>query len=98
MFEVLEPTTQYRVELGHDVFHRVSVGAFGQLPHPVFELAQVAARPAADPPSTNLAFTVPEDFFTGADQLLRVQIDGAESPLVADGSGLYVDPRIEITP
>ena len=58
----------------------------------------VPARPAADPPSTNLAFTVPEDFFTGADQLLRVQIDGAESPLVADGSGLYVDPRIEITP
>jgi hypothetical protein len=27
-----------------------------------------------------------------------VQIDGAESPLVADANGLYVDPRIEITP
>jgi Pvc16 N-terminal domain len=58
----------------------------------------IPARPPGDPPSTTLEFTVPEDFFTGADQLLRVQIDGAESPLVADANGLYVDPRIEIIP
>ncbi len=58
----------------------------------------VAARPPADPPSTTLEFTVPEDFATGANQLLRVQIDGAESPLEVDANGLYVDPRIEITP
>ena len=58
----------------------------------------IPGRPPADPPSTTLEFTVPEDFFTGADQLLRVQIDGAESPLEVDANGLYVDPRIEITP
>ena len=46
----------------------------------------------------DLEFTVPEDFATGANQLLRVQIDGAESPLEVDANGLYVDPRIEITP
>ena len=58
----------------------------------------VPARPPADPPSTTLEFTVPDDFATGPNQLMRVQIDGAESPLVADANGLYVDPRIEITP
>jgi hypothetical protein len=29
--------------------------------------------------------------------LLRVQIDGAESPLEVDPNGLYVAPNIEIT-
>ncbi|KAF5409221.1 MAG: hypothetical protein Udaeo2_05820 [Candidatus Udaeobacter sp.] len=58
----------------------------------------VPARPPADPPSTTLEFTVPDDFATSPNQLMRVQIDGAESPLVADANGLYVDPRIEITP
>jgi hypothetical protein len=58
----------------------------------------IPARPPANPPSNTLKFTLPKDFSTGANQLLRVQIDGAESPLVADANGLYVDPRIEITP
>jgi hypothetical protein len=58
----------------------------------------VSARPPVNPPSNTLKFIVPKDFATGVDQLLRVQIDGAESPLVADANGLYVDPRIEITP
>jgi hypothetical protein len=57
----------------------------------------IPARPPGDPPATDLHFLIPKNFFTGPNQLLRVQIDGAESPLVADANGLYVDPRIEIT-
>jgi hypothetical protein len=58
----------------------------------------IPARPPSDPPATDLHVTIPDNFPIGANQLLRVQIDGAESPLVADANGLYVDPRIEITP
>ncbi len=41
-------------------------------------------------------FPIPNDFTTGT-QLLRVQIDGAESPLEVDGSGQFVGPTVTIT-
>ncbi len=57
----------------------------------------IPARPADDPPTTELTFPIPDDFATGVDQLLRVQIDGAESPLATDAAGKYVSPTVDIT-
>jgi len=57
----------------------------------------VPARAADDPPATELSVLVPDDFQKGANQLLRVQIDGAESPLGTDGAGKYISPKITIT-
>jgi hypothetical protein len=57
----------------------------------------IPARPAAGPAATaTLDFPIPNDFTTGT-QLLRVQIDGAESPLEVDGSGQFVGPTVTIT-
>jgi hypothetical protein len=58
----------------------------------------IPARPASGPDeSATLEFPIPGDFPTGK-QLLRVQTDGAESPLEVDGvSGVFVGPTITIT-
>jgi len=57
----------------------------------------IPARPASDPDtSATLDFPIPNDFTTG-EQLLRVQIAGAESPLELDGSGQFVSPTVTIT-
>lgn len=57
----------------------------------------IPARPAAGPSTTaTLDFPIPDDFTTGT-QLLRVQIDGAESPLEVDVSGQFVGPTVTIT-
>ena len=56
------------------------------------------ARPATTRPTTDLDFPIPDDFPTGANHLLRVQIDGAESPLEADANGrLRRTPIVTIT-
>jgi len=58
----------------------------------------IPARPASGPDTTAaLDFPIPSDFNTGTDQLLRVQIDGAESPLGVDSSGQFVSPTVTIT-
>lgn len=55
------------------------------------------ARDAAGPPeSDTLDFPIPDGFPLGA-RLLRVQIDGAESPLEVDATGEYVAPKVTIT-
>ena len=57
----------------------------------------IPARPASGPAATaTLDFPIPDDFVTG-NQLLRVQIDGAESPLEVDNAGQFVSPTITIT-
>jgi len=57
----------------------------------------IPARPAAGPATTaTLDFPIPNDFTTGT-QLLRVQIDGAESPLEVNGAGQFVGPTLTIT-
>lgn len=59
---------------------------------------QIPARPADDPATTTtLSFPIPPDF--PADTvLLRVQVDGAESPLsFNETSGLYDAPKVTIT-
>jgi hypothetical protein len=58
----------------------------------------IPARAAAGPDTTpTLDFPIPDDFPTGANLLLRVQIDGAESPLEVDASGQFASPTIAIT-
>src|SRR5262249_46641714 len=57
----------------------------------------IPARAPDDPPAIELSFPIPDDFGTGADQLLRVQIDGAESPLATDTTGKYDSPKVTIT-
>jgi hypothetical protein len=57
----------------------------------------ISPRPLGDPdPAATLSFPIPSNFLTGT-YLLRVQIDGAESPLEVDGTGLFVSPTIKIT-
>lgn len=57
----------------------------------------IDARDASGPDTTaTLDFPIPSDFPTG-EQLLRVQIDGAESPLGTDTAGKYISPTVEIT-
>lgn len=57
----------------------------------------IGARPASGPPqTTSLDFPIPGDFPTGA-HLLRIQVDGAESPLAVDGSGQFASPTVTIT-
>ncbi|MDQ3413745.1 MAG: DUF4255 domain-containing protein [Verrucomicrobiota bacterium] len=58
----------------------------------------IPARPAAGPDATaTLDFPIPADFPTGPDLLLRVQIDGAQSPLAVDAGGNFNSPTIAIT-
>jgi hypothetical protein len=57
----------------------------------------IAARSATGPATTpSLDFPIPNDFPLGV-HLLRVQIDGAESPLEVDGSGQFASPTLTIT-
>jgi hypothetical protein len=57
----------------------------------------IPARDAAGPDtSASLDFPIPADFPIG-DHLLRVQIDGAESPLEVDATGELASPKVEIT-
>ena len=58
----------------------------------------IPPREAAVPdPSPTLDVAIPADFPPG-DHLVRVQIDGAESALEADASGLFTGPTVKIVP
>ena len=51
---------------------------------------------APDPPESSTIVVRAADVVPG-DYLLRVQVDGAESPLAVDANGQYVSPRVTIT-
>jgi hypothetical protein len=55
----------------------------------------IAARPPNDPPASSLDFPIPG--LVVGDYLLRVQIDGAESPLTIGGSGVFDEPILHVT-
>ena len=58
----------------------------------------IPARPLASPdPAATLDFPIPDDFPLGNDLLLRIQIDGAQSPLEVDAGGQFNSPTIAIT-
>lgn len=57
----------------------------------------IPARAPTDPPASDLDFPIPSDFPTGT-SLLRVQVDGAQSPLGFNaGTGEYDSPTVTIT-
>ena len=59
----------------------------------------IPARDAAGPDETGtLDFPIPGDFPTGTQRFLRVQIDGAESPLTVNAAGEFSGPNLEVTP
>jgi hypothetical protein len=55
-----------------------------------------ARDPNGPPASGTLDFLIPENFPTGT-FLVRVQIDGAQSPLEQDANGVFVSPTLQIT-
>ena len=61
-----------------------------------------AERPVGAPPATTLGFPIPSTFPTG-DFLLRLRVDGAESPLDVDTDpasptfNQYTGPEVTIT-
>lgn len=55
----------------------------------------IPARPPNDLPATQLNFPIPA--LAAGDYLLRVQIDGAESPLVIGGAGVFDEPLLHVT-
>jgi hypothetical protein len=60
------------------------------------------ARLSTDPPANSLDFTIPADFPTGS-FLLRVQVDGAQSPLQIDTNpasptfNSFIGPKVAVT-
>jgi hypothetical protein len=61
------------------------------------QVITIPSRLPTDPPeSSSLSFPIPADFPTGS-FLLRVRVDGAESPLLLDSNGQYDQPRLTIT-
>jgi hypothetical protein len=55
----------------------------------------IPARPPNDPPASTLNFPIPA--LAPGDYLVRVQIDGAESPLSIGGSGVFDSPILHVT-
>ena len=55
----------------------------------------IPARPPNDPAASTLDFPIPA--LIAGDYLLRVQIDGAESPLTIGGAGLFDAPILHVT-
>lgn len=55
----------------------------------------VPPRAETDPPAATVNFTIPADFAAGT-YVVRVRVDGAESPLQLDAQGAYVKP-LQIT-
>jgi hypothetical protein len=60
------------------------------------------ARPAGSAPATSLGFTIPTSLSAGS-YLLRLRVDGVESPLMTDTNqssptfNQYIGPKVTIT-
>ena len=53
--------------------------------------------PPLSPPDSTQDFAIPIRGVKAGTYLLRVQVDGAESPLIANvNTGQYVEPQVEI--
>jgi hypothetical protein len=53
--------------------------------------------PPAGPPGTSVTIGIPISGVKPGSYLVRIQVDGAESPLGADAGGQYVSPRVTIS-
>ncbi len=52
--------------------------------------------PPSGPPGSISSITIPVEGIKAGDYLVRVQVDGAESPLGSDAGGQYVEPQVTI--
>jgi hypothetical protein len=55
------------------------------------------ASPPASPPGPSETITIPISGVKAASYLVRIQVDGAESPLGSDATGQYVSPMVTIS-
>lgn len=58
--------------------------------------ARVILSPPSGPPGSSNSITIPIKGVKAGDYLVRVQVDGAESPLGSDPTGQYVEPQVTI--
>lgn len=58
--------------------------------------SRVTLSPPSGPPGSSNSITIPVKGVKAGDYLVRIQIDGAESPLESDASGGYADPQVTI--
>jgi len=58
--------------------------------------SRIPLSPPLGPPGSTNTITIPIAGVKAGTYLLRIQVDGAESPLIGDGSGQYAEPRINI--
>jgi len=57
---------------------------------------QAPVMPHTEPPSTTNTLTIPISGVKTGVYLVRIQVDGAESPLGSDASGKYDSPQVSI--
>jgi hypothetical protein len=58
--------------------------------------SRITLSPPSGPPGSINSITIPIRGVKAGDYLVRLQVDGAESPLGSDASGQYVDPQVTI--
>jgi hypothetical protein len=58
--------------------------------------SRMTLSPPSGPPGSSSSITIPVEGVKAGDYLVRVQVDGAESPLGSDASGQYVEPQVTI--
>jgi hypothetical protein len=59
--------------------------------------SRLNVSPPPDPPDSTQIFAIPIRGVEAGTYLIRVQVDGAESPLTANvNTGQYVEPQVEI--
>lgn len=57
---------------------------------------RMTLSPPSGPPGSSPSITIPIKGVKAGTYLVRVQIDGAESPLVSDAGGRYIEPKVTI--
>jgi hypothetical protein len=70
----------------------VSPRSYSFLAPPLYSLAS----PPASPPSPTNLVSIPFTGVVPGDYLVRVQVDGAQSPLGTDAMGVYASPKVTI--
>lgn len=58
--------------------------------------SRIPVSPPAGPPGTSESITIPVDGVKAGKYLVRIQVDGAESPLGTDAVGQYNSPQVTI--
>ncbi len=70
--------------------------ASGGASYSFFAPSRTNVSPPLSPPDSTQIFGIPIKGVKAGTYLVRVQVDGAESPLIANPSGQYVEPQVVI--